>query len=1165
MVRITSRLWLLLTCASILTLLASPGFSSSTSAKPAGDDGNRREREEHSPALSHRQISPAVSASKRGGMVSYQPPRETLLGQIAREKLGPNASQTAIEASSQDYLSAWSQGHYHGPDLKANERLQRNEQRALAAGSSPAAMGLAVTGTLRLLAIAVEFNGSDKATNFSHPVSVSDRTCITETLTLKGPLHNQIPEPGPRDNATLWRPKFESDYYEKMVFSKEGVTDRVRPDLTDPEDGKPGIDISGQTMHNYYEEISDGRVKFDGGPKGVIAWVKVPHSEAYYGASACTNGEAGDIADMQGLPSNPRFGNGPPQLIIDAASAINKSDPNFPWSDYDTDGDGRIDHLVLFHAGKDKSSGGGQQTWQALWAHRGFVDPEAGGYVVDNGGTPDPKDDIKVFGYTLQYEDVEAGVLVHEFGHDLGLPDLYDTTRGGESSVVWWDLMDGGELTGKLIGTHPTHMSAWSKFALGWTDPKVITPTAEAQDIELGQTSHPPEGTEQSLRINLPANKIVHTELLPGSTQAWWTNNDQDWADVRLSRDIDLRGKTGPISITFDLDSITEEDWDYLFLEVSQDAGATYTQTKGFEVGTNIELTTPDDYPDPNGRLGDYGDLVHGYTGEISAKAGNPEGTWVHAYHDLSAYAGKQIKLRFRYATDAAFVERGAFIDNISVHSKTATILNDPVEGGNLNGWTPTVGTFAPGEALGKGWVLSDGTQSQAEYYLVEWRNTDGFDKGLLYTYHTVFAGLTNDGREDFHVDHIPTNVPGMLVYLRDTRFGNDPFGASNAILDPTNQLVAMPSEGPKGGLLVVDANYEPIRGPLNGTVTTPFGTFAFPPNNNWNSRVQATNSAFNLQGTPPITLTHASDDTNTITTTAYAHTPGISSFHDALGYYPGVEKLPQPIVTFQAPGTLRLKPYALKQADSSVVIPAKGYYPPRTPAGFTGKGGETSPPSNSISTFETVYEYPPVGGLYPISIGEAGGLDISGQHSGNPGSDNLQYGNHFRITYQDPAGTYATLRLWSSQFAADQSGDIVAPTAGNAVQVNVGVKNTGSPAYLAVYSDFDESRASYVERSATNGAVPVRESAAEVSAVLREKGPAGLNALRVAASEAIAVVWTSQKMVDTGADRMFSYKLRPQGGYHSVKVINTVFGPGFSDSDTLSFGSDILLPVVPR
>ena len=56
-----------------------------------------------------------------------------------------------------------------------------------------------------------------------------------------GPLHNNIPNPagGPSpDNNSFWVPDFSSEHYNKMLYTEEGITERVRPDLTGP-DGSP--------------------------------------------------------------------------------------------------------------------------------------------------------------------------------------------------------------------------------------------------------------------------------------------------------------------------------------------------------------------------------------------------------------------------------------------------------------------------------------------------------------------------------------------------------------------------------------------------------------------------------------------------------------------------------------------------------------------------------------------------------------------------------------------------------------------------------------------------------------------------------------------------------------------------------------------------------------
>ena len=73
------------------------------------------------------------------------------------------------------------------------------------------------------------------------------------------------------------------------------------------------------------------------------------------------------------------------------------------------------------------------------------------------------------------------GTIVHEFGHQLGLPDLYNT-YDGTVGVGGWDLMGYGQWL--MNGYWPAAPGAWSRMALGWESPRVITPgeyTAEQQ------------------------------------------------------------------------------------------------------------------------------------------------------------------------------------------------------------------------------------------------------------------------------------------------------------------------------------------------------------------------------------------------------------------------------------------------------------------------------------------------------------------------------------------------------------------------------------------------------------------------------------------------------------------------------------------------------------
>jgi immune inhibitor A len=280
-----------------------------------------------------------------------------------------------------------------GGNPVAARQLAKLEAKAIKGKTSPKHIksqykNAKTTQTAKLLTILVDFNeaAGDDFTDVQVPEFWGAAKCKPGSVQ-NGPLHNNIPDPAtqtPQDNNSMWVPDFSSAHYNAMLYTKTGLTQRVRTDLTGP-DGKPGFDLSGYTMKNMYEEMSKGAYTVTG---AATPWVKVPHSEAYYGASTCSqnaNGqwEAGEVQDMQGHPDNPL---GAGQLPIDAVAALAAAQPGFPWADYDVedqgdvDGDtnfnepdGVIDHVVLVHAGEDKSSGGGAESTYSIWAHSSAV------------------------------------------------------------------------------------------------------------------------------------------------------------------------------------------------------------------------------------------------------------------------------------------------------------------------------------------------------------------------------------------------------------------------------------------------------------------------------------------------------------------------------------------------------------------------------------------------------------------------------------------------------------------------------------------------------------------------------------------------------------------------------------------------------------------------
>ena len=464
-------------------------------------------------------------------------------------------------------------------------------------------------------------------------------------------------------------------------------------------------------------------------------------------------------------------------MVVDAVDEIAAAQPNFPWADYDVedqgdvDGDGDlfepdgvIDHFVIVHAGTGEEGGGGAEGTYALWAHSSGVDAATGGYAIPGGKG------VRVFNYIAQPEDGGVGVFAHEYGHDLGLPDLYDTSGAADSDVDFWDLMSSGSHSGELIQSLPTSMGAWDRFVLGWIDPEVIDVGANAHAVQLGQAALTPRGTKDAVRVNLPTKAITLADPHSGA-QMWWSNNDQSWADVRLSRALDVPAG-GDVRFWLWDNYVTEEDWDYGFVEVSTNGGSTWTQLKVRDE-TGALVSTDDGDPDPHGRLHDYGDLRYGLTGSSDG--------WRHDYVDLGAYAGTKVDLRLRYATDASFEERGWFADDFALTANGATVWTDDVEAGG-DGWTAEPTSFAG--TSGAGWILHSGTFLYNHYYLAEWRNFSGFDNGLRYAYDTNYA--RTDAGGEWNVEKYAVQrardarlVPGPPV-REQPRHGADLRGAEH-------------------------------------------------------------------------------------------------------------------------------------------------------------------------------------------------------------------------------------------------------------------------------------------------------------------------------------------------------------------------------------------------
>ena len=98
------------------------------------------------------------------------------------------------------------------------------------------------------------------------------------------------------------------------------------------------------------------------------------------------------------------------------------------------------------------------------------------------------------------------GVFSHEYGHDLGLPDLYDVSGQADSDIEFWDLMSSGSHSRPLFQTIPTHMGIWDKWVLGWADPVVSRPARRRRTSRSGRPLAPRWGRRTGCASRCPTS-----------------------------------------------------------------------------------------------------------------------------------------------------------------------------------------------------------------------------------------------------------------------------------------------------------------------------------------------------------------------------------------------------------------------------------------------------------------------------------------------------------------------------------------------------------------------------------------------------------------------------------------------------------------------------------
>lgn len=156
--------------------------------------------------------------------------------------------------------------------------------------------------------------------------------------------------------------------------------------------------------------------------------------------------------------------------------------------------------------------------------------------------------------------------------------------------------------------------------------------------------------------------EVVPAEVKSGNFFMW--SNKGDEADLTLTRGFDFRDHEGPLTLTYWTWFDIEEDYDYVYLEVSEDGEL-------WEI-----INTPSGTgEDPSGNNHGWG-----YNGS--------SGGWIQEQVDLSSYSGKQVWIRFEYLTDAAVNGEGMLIDDIVIPEiNYSTGFENGLDGWQAMGW----------------------------------------------------------------------------------------------------------------------------------------------------------------------------------------------------------------------------------------------------------------------------------------------------------------------------------------------------------------------------------------------------------------------------------------------------------------------------------------------
>lgn len=525
---------------------------------------------------------------------------------------------------------------------------------------------------------------------------------VTKTVKVLGVLIDfpDLPHDNNRLSASdtpMYYPDYPTSHYQNMMFSTSGFTGPQEQNLL--------------TGYQYYQAVSGESFFFTGNVKG---WFTASNNTAYYGGNDTANNDKAVPELVKEAVTQAVAGMSTAEL-----ASYDVEDP------FDADGDGNvdepdgdIDHVMLFHSSIGEEAGGGVLANDAIWSHRYFV------YTGGSPGYTIPGTGKKVFGYTVQPIDAAAGVVVHEFGHDLGLPDEYDTSNEGSGSPVGsWSVMSGGSWTGSIAGTQPTGFSPYARSYLQerykgrWiNEQEILLNSIGDSGFKAVLNEAVNHSLVNQLSIPLPTDTIPFKAPYAGDHQYY--SGQGHLINNALSFEVDLPSLAS-LTLTMKAHWDIEPDYDYVQIMVD-----------GVVIAGN--------HTQSSNSINDARNIITGSSADIAGAEGI--NNWIDLEYDLSAYAGRSnTQISFIYKTDEAVGNYGFVLDNLQIISDATVVYSDDAE--------------TPYTMMLNGFSRIDDTRPGADRrYIVQLRSHNGID-----------SGLSTHSYE-----------PGVLLWLEDFSFADN-------------------------------------------------------------------------------------------------------------------------------------------------------------------------------------------------------------------------------------------------------------------------------------------------------------------------------------------------------------------------------------------------------